>query len=284
VNAPLLAALYLQLYVPGIYTDLQRRAAAGNAQRNMIQSMKDEGDLAEIVVTGADNNYVQKKAAGETIDPSTLKQYTTLNEGQLNTNFDIALPYDIESDGELHAVTIKNEEVSCTLKNYAVPRMDRDAYLLAEIADWQNLDLLPGDANIVMDDTYVGKSFVDPASTADTLNLSLGKDKRLAVKRSLVKEKSSIRTTGNYARQTFTYEIIVKNNKLTDVNMLLKDQHPLSSIKEVEVKLEEDGDAMVNPETGVLTWKVDLKPGESRKFRFTYSVKYPKDRKIVNLR
>jgi Domain of unknown function (DUF4139) len=41
---------------------------------------------------------------------------------------------------------------------------------------------------------------------------------------------------------------------------------------------------MVNPETGVLTWKIDLKPGESKKVRFSYSVKYPKDKKIVNLK
>ncbi len=283
VAAPLLTAWYLQLYVPGIYTDMQRRAAAGNAQRNMVQSMKDDKEMAEVIVTGI-NGYEQQKKLDETIDPSTLQQYTTLNEGQLNTNFEIALPYDIASDGQLHSVTIKNEEIDCILKNYAVPRIDREAYLLAEIADWQNLDLLPGDANIVMDDTYIGKSVIDPNITADTLNLSLGKDKRIAVKRSLVKELSSLKSSGKDAKQVFTYELIVKNNKLTEVNMLLKDQHPLSTIKEVEVKLDEDGGAQVNPETGVLTWKVNLKPGESKKFRFTYSVKYPKDKKIVNLR
>jgi uncharacterized protein (TIGR02231 family) len=282
VAAPILAAWYLQLYVPGIYTDLQRRAAAGNAQRNNMQSMKDS-ELSEVIVQ-ASGAYEQKKLMDETIDPSTLQQYTTLNEGQLNTNFEIALPYDIASNGELHSVTIKNEEISCILKNYAVPRVDKEAYLMAEIADWQNLDLLPGDANIVMDDTYIGKSMIDPNSTQDTLNLSLGKDKRIAVKRSLVKELSSLKSSGGNNKQVFTYELIVKNNKLTDVNMLLKDQFPLSTIKEVEVKLDEHGDASVNPETGVLTWKVNLKPGESQKFRFTYSVKYPKDKRIVNLR
>ena len=235
-------------------------------------------------MSGTDRDYKQEKLKDQTIDPSTLQQYTTLNEGQLNTNFEIDLPYDIESDGQLHSVSIKDQEISCVLKNYAVPRIDKDAYLLAEVADWQNLDLLPGDANIIMDDTYIGKSVIDPNTTADTLNLSLGRDKRIAVKRSVVKELSSLKTSGKESRQIFTYEIIVKNNKLTDVNLLLKDQYPLSTIKEVEVKLEEDGAAMVNPETGVLTWKIDLKPGESKKVRFTYSVKYPKDKKIVNLK
>lgn len=284
ISAPILTPWYLQLYVPGIYTDLQRRAAQGNATRNIIQSYRDDRALSEVVVEDAAGYYKQKKAEDKTIDPSTLQQYTTLNEGQLNTNFEIDLPYDIESDGQLHSVTIKDQEIACVLKNYAVPRIDKDAYLLAEVADWQNLDLLPGDANIIMDDTYVGKSVIDPNTTSDTLNLSLGRDKRIAIKRSLIKELSSLKTSGKESKQVFTYEILVKNNKLTDVNLLLKDQFPLSNIKEVIVTLEDGSEAMVNTETGVLTWKIDLKPGESKKVRFSYSVKYPKDKKIVNLK
>lgn len=284
VAAPVLSPWYLQLYVPGLYTDLQRRSAQGNATRNMIQSFKDDKQLSEVVVADALGEYKVKSGREETIDPSTLQQYTTLTQGQLNTSFEIDLPYDINSDGQLNSVTIKEEEISCVLKNYAVPRMDKDAYLLAEVADWQNLDLLPGDANIIMDDTYIGRSVIDPNTVADTLNLSLGRDKRVAIKRSLVKELSSLKTSGKDSRQVFTYDILVKNNKVTDVNLLLKDQFPLSTIKEVEVKLEEDGAAMVNPETGVLTWKLDLKPGESRKVRFSYSVKYPKEKRIVNLK
>jgi Domain of unknown function (DUF4139)/N-terminal domain of unknown function (DUF4140) len=242
VTAPVLTPWYLQLYVPGLYTDLQRRAAQGNATRNMIQSYGDDKVLAEAIVTDGYGQYKKQKEKDETVDPSTLQQYTTLNEGQLNTN------------------------------------------LLAEVADWQNLDLLPGDANIIMDDTYIGKSVIDPNTTADTLNLSLGRDKRVAVKRSLIKELSSLKTSGKESKQLFTYEITVKNNKLTDVNLLLKDQYPLSTIKEVIVTLEDGSEAMVNTETGVLTWKIDLKPGESKKVRFSYSVKYPKDKKIVNLK
>ncbi len=284
VAAPVLSPWYLQLYVPELYKALQGRAAGVNVNRNTIQSFNNDKALSEVVVTDANGFYKQQKEEEDTIDPSTLQQYTTLNEGQLNTNFEIDLPYDIDSDGQLHSVTIKDEEITCILKNYAVPRADKEAYLMAEVGDWQNLDLLPGDANIIMDDTYIGKSVIDPNTTADTLNLSLGKDKRLAVKRSLVKELSSLKTSGGNNRQYFTYEIIVKNNKLTDVNLLLKDQFPLSTIKEVEVKLEDNGEAMVNEETGVLTWKINLKPGENRKVRFSYSVKYPKDKKIINLK
>lgn len=284
VAAPVLTPWYLQLYVPGIYTDLERRAAVGNAQRNVIQTFKDDKQLAEKLVEDASGEYRSQAINNKPVDPSTLQQYTTLSQGQLNTSYEIDLPYDIASDGQMNSVAIKEQEINCELKNYAVPRMDRDAYLLAEVADWQNLDLLPGDANIIMDDTYIGRSVIDPNSTADTLNLSLGRDKRVTIKRSLIKESSSLKTSGSTSRQVFTYEILVKNNKLTDVNLLLKDQYPLSNIKEVEVKLEDGSDALVNNETGVLTWKIELKPGESKKVRFSYSVKYPKDKKIVNLK
>jgi uncharacterized protein (TIGR02231 family) len=134
-----------------------------------------------------------------------------------------------------------------------------------------------------MDGTYLGKSLIDPNSTADTLNLSLGKDKRVAIKRSVVKDYTSTKTSGSTTKQTFTYEITVKNNKTTDIDILVKDQYPISTIKDVTITLDESKDAMVNEENGVLTWKLALKPGESKKVRFTYTVKYPKELKIANL-
>ncbi len=282
VSAPVLSPWYLQLYVPQLYNQLQGKAPGINLHRNAIQSFDKDAALNEVVIIRGASNYQEEYA--DTSRPYTLEDFTSLQQGQLNTNFEIDLPYDITGDGELHAVNIREEEIQTVLKNYAVPRLEQEAYLLAEVPDWQNLDLLPGDANIIMDDTYIGKSLIDPNSTADTLNLSLGKDKRLQVKRGTVKELSSLKSSGGYQRQTFTYEIKVKNTKLTEVNALVKDQIPLSQIKEVEVKLEDNGGAAYNEEVGVLTWKLQLKPGESRSLRFSYTIKYPKGKRIVNMK
>jgi hypothetical protein len=67
------------------------------------------------------------------------------------------------------------------------------------------------------------------------------------------------------------------------VDLMLKDQYPISTVKEIEIKLEDGNGASVNDETGVLTWKLELKPGESKKVRFSYTVKYPKEMRIANL-
>jgi uncharacterized protein (TIGR02231 family) len=275
-TAPLLTPWYLQQYTQPLYRQLQ--PVVNNYYMNSIQSVVTDDKALKKVL--------ERKDAGaevSEVDPSTLQRYTTLTESQLNTNFEIDLPYNIESDGLVHSVTIKEEKINATLKSYAVPKLDKDAYLLAEVSDWQRLDLLPGTANIIMDGTYLGKSLIDPNSTADTLNLSLGKDKRVAIKRSVVKDYTSTKTSGSTTKQTFTYEITVKNNKTTDIDILVKDQYPISTIKDVTITLDESKDAMVNEENGVLTWKLGLKPGESKKVRFTYTVKYPKELKIANL-
>jgi uncharacterized protein (TIGR02231 family) len=142
---------------------------------------------------------------------------------------------------------------------------------------------MPGEANIIMDNVYLGKSFIDPNTTADTLNISLGRDKRITVTRLLVKEFSKSKTRGDNKTETFTYEIVVKNNKTKAVDLVVNDQFPVSKVKEVEVVLTDNGQAEVNNETGILKWKVKLEPGESRKFRFSYTITYPKDKRIRNL-
>ena len=38
-----------------------------------------------------------------------------------------------------------------------------------------------------------------------------------------------------------------------------------------------------NEETGVLTWEIKLKPNETKKYRISYKIKYPKDKVIGNL-
>lgn len=205
-----------------------------------------------------------------------LEDYVSVSDNELDITYDIDLPYDIPTNGKEQIATLKETSISSIYKFYAVPKLDKDAYLLTEINDWEKLNLLPGEANIIFEGTYVGKTFIDPASTNDTLNLTLGKDKRVIIKREKLTDYSSVKFLGSNKLQTITYELTVKNNKKEPIFMILKDQYPISTNKEMEVELEESSNAEVNKEIGVLTWKLQLAPGESKKLRMSYSVKYPK--------
>jgi TonB-dependent SusC/RagA subfamily outer membrane receptor len=242
------------------------------------------GDIQVFKGDQATSIYGSRAASGVIV--ITLKNgvgdYLSVNDNQLDVVFDIDIPYDIPSNGKEQGVELKEYKVPCTYQYYAAPVADKEAYLLGQMQGWEKLNLLPGEASIMVDGTYIGQSFIDPGSTQDTLNLTLGRDKRIVVKREKVKDFSSVKFLGSNKKEVFTYEITVRNNKKDKVQLLLKDQYPISSDKDIEDELLDSGGATVNKDTGVLTWRLELAPGESRQYRISYSVKYPKD-KTVNI-
>lgn len=242
-------------------------------------------------------NRIQGKAASKSNDEasekmlesvvirgtSSISNYTTVNENQLNVSFDIDIPYDILSNGKAHSVAMKDIKLPANYKYYAAPRADKDAFLLAEIDDYSKYNLLPGEANIVFEGLYVGKTTINPNQTQDTLNLSMGRDKKISIKREKVVDKSGTKFLSGYKEQTFTYDITIRNNKKESIEMLLKDQYPITTDKEITVEVLDNGNAKINEETGIMTWQLKLNSNETKKIRISYKVKYPKDKIIDNL-
>lgn len=245
--------------------------------------MNDNAKLNEVVVTAARGIKKNKDSNFASGEASSISNYTSIQENQLNVSFDIDIPYDILSNGKAHSVALKDIKLPATYKYYAAPRIEKEAFLLAEIKDYGKYNLLAGEANIIFEGMYVGKTQINPGQTSDTLNLSMGRDKKISIKREKVVDKSGTKFLSSKKEQTFTYDITLRNNKKEAVYMLLKDQYPLSTDKEIEIELTEKDGAKVNPETGILTWDINLKPNETKKIRISYVVKYPKDKVIGNL-
>ena len=233
--------------------------------------------LTEVVVSEMKNKKM------EAAYKSDISRYTTINENQLNVSFDIDIPYDILSNWKAHSVALKEIKLPATYTYYAAPKADKEAFLLAEINDYSKYNLLQGEANIIFEGMYVGKTTINPNQTADTLKLSMGRDKKIAITREKIADKSGTKFLSSYKEQTFTYDITVKNNKKEEVEITLEDQYPLSTDKEITIELTENGKAKVDQETGKLSWNLKLSPNESKKIRISYKVKYPKDKNISNL-
>ncbi len=266
---PILSSWYLNMYVPVLYEKMKTLKRAQVPKMQAIESTASGYTMKDIDILD---------------DAKNVSIYTSESESMLYKNFEIDLPYSIPADGKAYNVDIKDEQMNAYFNAFGIPKLDRDAFVIADINDWEKYDLLPGEANIIMDNTYIGKSYIDPNSTFDTLRLPLGRDKRVALKRTLVKEQTKSKIKGDNKIETFTYEIVMRNNKKQAIELVVKDQYPLSKVNEVEVNLDESTSAEINNETGELKWKIKLQPGESKKLRFSYSVKYPKDKIIQNLR
>jgi len=264
-SKPVLNPWYLTFYTAYTYNYENNRPSA-----TVSESKKMEADKA-----GAANDIY-------TTNANTSAIYTQQVETQTNVEFDISIPYTIHSDGKLNTVEIQTYSLPATYQYYCVPKLDKDAFLLAKITGWDKYNLLNGEVNLFFEGTYVGKSYLDTRTTRDTLDISLGRDKNIVITRTKQNEFSSSAFVGLNKKEIFSYEISVRNKKKQAIDIMIEDQYPISSDKDIEVERIESTGAAYNETTGKLTWQFKLGPNTtSKKYILKYSVKYPKSKTVI---
>ncbi|MEN9942163.1 MAG: hypothetical protein RLZZ91_164 [Bacteroidota bacterium] len=199
---------------------------------------------------------------------------------ELSAEFEIELPYTILSDGKPYVVDVTSYSLPATYMHYAVPKQDADAFLMAKVVGWNTLNLVSGKASVYFAGAYLGQSFINTASVDDTLSLSLGRDKRVALARKKQSELSKRQLLGNNEKETFYFETTVRNNRDKEINVLLEDQLPISSDGQIEVAMLEISGAVLEKNTGKLSWNIKLAPGESKTVTLGYSIKTPKSMQV----
>lgn len=213
---------------------------------------------------------------------ATIADHVAVIESTLNVDFEIAVPYTVESGGKGTVVDVQNSNLATAYTYSVVPKLNTDVFLMANITDWHDLNLLPGEANIFMDGTYVGKTFIDPAAVNDTLKLSLGRDTRVVVKREKVKDLTSRQTWGGSQKEVYAFTINMRNGKSQPIKLTVQDQIPVAQHTQIEVSALKTDGAKLDTTTGRLEWVMELKPQQSKTISFSFEVKYPKD-KTVNV-
>src|SRR6478609_2073099 len=154
---PELYTWYLDFYHPVTYNNYNRERKAAPAAMN-----RSEDALSEVVVVG------------EEAKAKSMAEFVTTIQTSLNTEFDIALPYSVSSMSKPTLVDIRNYDVKADYIYAVAPKLDHDASLLAKATGWEEYSLLPGEANIFFEGTFVGKTFIAPNTIKDTLSVSLG--------------------------------------------------------------------------------------------------------------
>lgn len=217
---------------------------------------------------------LEEREARQTVDNTVAFRTTTVE-------FVIETPFTIPADGVPHTVGVNTHSIAASYKHYATPKLDKDAFLYARTTGWEDLNLLPGEANVFFEGTFVGQSYLQLDQPKDTLDISLGRDKGVVVervKRKMTNEKAIV---GGKRTVTIGWDLTVRNTKGTAVDLEVRDQFPLTPQSEIEVKLKEDGGAAVDKDKGTLTWTLRLEPKATRKLGFSYEVKHPKDMPVV---
>jgi uncharacterized protein (TIGR02231 family) len=214
-------------------------------------------------------------------DALTANQFTTVVQQLIAAEFKIDLPYTIKSNNEQHMVLIKQTDLDTKFKYYSVPKMDKGVYLVAQMTKLDELQLVPARANIFFDGSYIGETYIDPTSMDDTLNLSLGKDPNIMVKRTLLKKDSKDKIIAEKRERSFAYSIEVKNMKSIPIEIVIQDQIPITQNADITIEKSDLGKGgNLDETTGLMEWSFTLKPKESKLFDYNFKVKHSKDKQV----
>ena len=270
---PELSVWYINYYNPniGYYKD----ANVTPRRQNESKKMENALSLKEISVTETTDDYDEKYA------PAAIRStdYTIKTQTMANVEYKIDLRYSILSDNKAHLVAVNQQEIPANYIHYLVPKYDKESYLVAQLVDWEELDLLPSKANLYYEGSYIGESRINPTAN-DTLYISLGNDRNVRVKRTKDKEKSREKVFSNRKTTTVSYDLFVKNMSTNTYQIVVEDHLPVSQNKSIIVTIENKSRANFNEKTGMMEWKFDLKSKDNKKLNYTYKVEYDTDKPL----
>jgi uncharacterized protein (TIGR02231 family) len=261
---PFLPVMYANYYIPTVYNNrkqLKRSYSAAPAEA-----------ISDEILYKEDFESAKMAAA-----------YTQANYTMTNVEYNIDLPYTIPSDGQYHMVAIQDNELDAEYFHYLVPKLDKQAFLVAKITEWGSLDLLPGAANIYFEGTYVGETNLNTNIMSDTLELALGKDRGVLAERNTTDEKVQNQKLGKDAIKTISYSIKIKSNKLSGINLIVEDQVPISQNEDITIRPLDISKAKFAETTGMLTWKMKLSAKTTKTLEFSYVIGYDKNKQLANV-
>ena len=273
---PELNTWYINYYNPniGYYKDANGRDKKAKIARTNAVSL-------DAVRVTSDNYTESTLSYSPRPQPAAVRStnYTVKNQMMANVEYKIDLRYTIEADNKAHLVAVEQQTIKAKYNHYLVPKYDKESYLVAQLVDWEDLDLLPSKANLFYEGSYIGETRINPTAN-DTLLISLGNDRNVRVKRTKDKEKSKDKVFSNRKTTTISYDLIVKNMGAKGYNIIVEDHIPVSKDKSIVVSLENKSRAKFNEKTGMMTWNFYLKGKGKKKLNYTYKVEYDNDKPL----
>jgi uncharacterized protein (TIGR02231 family) len=206
------------------------------------------------VVFSKKKRYEDKSANSITATP-------TLNI--VSTEFTIDEKYTITSDPKNITVYIQSIKSNAKYQYYCAPRLDKDVFITAQIVDWEQYNLLEGQANVFFEGTFIGSTLLDTRYLTDTLEISLGRDKSVKVERKKSKEFNKHTIFGNDNIAYREWDITVRNGKQQNIDIIIEDQFPISADSKIDINR-------------IVTWQYQIEPSGTKTMQLKYTAKYPK--------
>ncbi|CAL8073177.1 unnamed protein product [Calicophoron daubneyi] len=212
--------------------------------------------------------------------------------------FEVSRPSSlIRGNGEPQRVQLASIELRPTLEYITIPKLLPKAFLRARMHNNSEFTLLPGPANVYIDNGFNGRTIISPTVIQEEFTCDLGVDAGVQV---TYKPRHKYKRVGSFINSktmsvTFTQIIGLSNTYPRSLQILVIDQLPVSTEDKLKVQLIEP--YIKHPEkydptkpvrinkSKMVEWDVRLEPYENRQLVLKYLVEYPamKDIDIFSL-
>ena len=196
------------------------------------------------------------------------------------TDMSVSVEGRIEGDGTPSEFTLGTFAMEGETAIVAVPLLSKEAWITAEVKELP-LSLLPAPADLFVDGNASGKTDLKEQGEGTAFTAAFGKMPLVtAVREKIVKKEGSSWTGKGRLEEGYTIELA--NGTASKITLQLKDRIPLSAQEKITVEtVTVDPKPAEQTDQNILTWKIDLNPGEKKTVRVVYRLGYPSDKEII---
>ena len=198
---------------------------------------------------------------------------------------DTMMEYELQGNWDLYhnkqiSALLEERKVDCKYHVISIPKLDDNAYLAAQVNTSDIENILRTNATIYHKGTYIGEIYLDPDYNNEKCDISLGKDESIKVKRTQKRKYTSNVLLKGQKKTEYEYEINITSSKNDKCLVTLIDQIPISWDKSIVVDVDNVSNATLDEKTGQLSWEFELEPKQNKIFNTSYSISWPKDKRI----
>ncbi len=215
-------------------------------------------------------------------------------------SFEVAFPIrqTIESSDKYQKKLIKAYKLKSEkeLKYYfeTVPESSGKVFLMAKTSNRTELPWLGGEAQVFLENEFIGKVSIPDTPVDKEQNLVLGIAPDMTAKKELVKKfNDTSGVFGGNTRIVYSYKITVENSSKEKREIIIRDNFPVSNNKEIEVAIknlsmqflsDEEIKKSTEYQQGIRKYVINLSPGAKKEITYDAVITYDKQLIIDGLK
>jgi uncharacterized protein (TIGR02231 family) len=205
--------------------------------------------------------------------------------GDFRAEYRIQDPVSVASGDGSRSVRIATESLAPLLEVRAVPAISDAAYLTARFQNRSGAPYVGGEAVLYRDGAFAGTVPLPFTAPDAEVALGFGIDDKVAVTRTIVQEKTGERgLISSEKTDERRYLIKVENRHARPMPIVVLDRLPVSEAQAIAIEPLSEAtpptETAVGGKRGVVAWRYDYAPGETKEIRNAFTIRWPADQDV----